>query len=144
MQCKFCESRARVLSTRTPDGEFYVVRRYQCELHKAHKFNTVEVLETLIKKIARSQIDKLLSHNRRGAERMRLANKRKAFILLSVARGVKYEAVAADLDVSLGLVRKVVKEFTDGPGKIGRRPSVQKEGKEQLGVDACEVRAVQP
>jgi transcriptional regulator NrdR family protein len=121
VRCRYCGAPTRVLSTRQPTGEFYVVRRLTCTAVKEHRFNTVEVLETLIRKFARTHIEKLLSYNRRGAERLRLAHQRRQAVADGIKAGVKYEAIAADLGVSLATVRKHAAALRDGkPGKIGR------------------------
>lgn len=107
MKCRYCAAQARVISTRTPDGEFYVVRRLACTAFpKSHRFNTVEVLESLIAKIPRKRIEEYLGHNRRGAQRNRTAHERYMAAVQLINAGEKYDVVAADLGVSLASVRK--------------------------------------
>lgn len=110
MKCRYCDAQTRVVSTRTR-GEFYVVRRQQCEAFPdKHRFNTVEVLETLIKKFPRTRIEELLGHNRRGAERNRLATERREKALAMIREGEKYDVIAATVGVSLASVRKYARE----------------------------------
>ena len=124
MLCRYCGAPARVLSTRTPNGEFYVVRRMGCTAEPvAHRFNTVEVLETLIKKFAGKRVQELLGHNRRGAERMRTYHARRDAVLAKVRAGGKYEVIAQEVGVSLASVRKYVREAATGPLPPGRRPN---------------------
>lgn len=121
MLCRYCGAPTRVLSTRQPTGEFYVVRRLACTQVKEHRFNTVEVLETLIRKFARTHVEKLLGHNRRGAERMRIAHQRRQAVAAGIKAGVKYEAIAAELGISLAMVRKHAASLRgDEPAKMGR------------------------
>jgi hypothetical protein len=89
----------------------------------AHRFNTVEVLETLIKKFAGKRVQELLGHNRRGAERMRTYHARRDAVLAKVRAGGKYEVIAQEVGVSLASVRKYVREAATGPLPPGRRPN---------------------
>lgn len=107
MKCRYCEAQARVISTRTPNGEFYVVRRLACTAFpRTHRFNTVEVLESLIAKIPRKRIEEYLGHNRRGAARNRTAHERYTAAVQLINAGEKYDVIADQLGVSLASVRK--------------------------------------
>ena len=103
MKCTHCNAATRVLSTRERQ-EFYVVRRHACP--NGHRFNTVEVLETLLKKFARKRVAELLALNQRGAAIRRQAFERERVIRAKLKAGEKQIAIAAELGVSEGLVRK--------------------------------------
>jgi len=97
------------------------VRRQVCTAEpKLHRFYTVEVLDSFVNKLGGGVVETLLGYNLRGAQRMRLAYKRRRSILQGVAAGEKYEVIAAEVGVSLALVRKVVKEARTEPATIGR------------------------
>lgn len=107
MKCRYCDAQARVISTRTPNGEFYVVRRLSCTAFpREHRFNTVEVLETLITKIPRKRIEQYLGNNRRGAARNREAHERCMATIRMINEGDKHDVIAATLGISLSSVRK--------------------------------------
>lgn len=111
---------ARVLSTRTPKGEFMVIRRLQCLGEFKHRFNTVEVLETFFMKQGKSRREKHLAQNRAGAERRRKASEKRVAIKALYEQGKSYNEIAAELGIGYASVAQHVRKLIDG-GHVVRR-----------------------
>ncbi len=121
MKCRFCNADTHVLSTRE-QHEFILVRRRECEGPEPHRFNTMEVLQQFLSKLGgAARRKKVLAHFTNGAARRRLALERRERVRVMQAAGVKQEAIALELGVSLACVRDHAVKLRNGaPGKIGR------------------------
>lgn len=111
---------ARVLSTRTPKGEFMVIRRLQCLGEFKHRFNTVEVLETFFTKLGKARRELHLEQNRAGAERRRASNEKRARIKALFEQGKTYNEIAAEMGIGYASVAQHVRRLIDA-GHVVRR-----------------------
>jgi transcriptional regulator NrdR family protein len=102
MKCPRCAAWSRVLATRTADEGYTIHRRHECA--NAHRFSSVQVLETVRGSIKQRNVAAIATAQRRAA-----IHSRNARIRRDLAAGRQGKDIAREHGVSPSLVSLIAR-----------------------------------
>ena len=108
MKCPKCNASTKVLETREPQ-EFIVMRRHRCE--NGHISKTYQIPDAVFRR-QKTYIMHAYDGAMRGVKANRAMHKRHQAIREMLQQGVKWIAIAQELNVSENTIRSVKKRMT--------------------------------